>query len=302
MFELSNGESRVITLRMAWTEYRNYRQIKPLTIESYQGNLNRYLGDWLDLPIELISKSLVLQRHAELTHKYSGTTANCAMRIARAVIEFAICRYDLPIAKNPIKVLSHLRAWNREKPRKGHIPEEKFPQWYQSVQADRNKTARDYLRFLKLTGLRRQEAAALEWKLVDLHRGCLLVEETKNSEELFLPLATYTWNLLQRRREENPESRYVFNSKNDTPFGVPLLTVRRIEWEIGIPFTPHDLRRTFLTVGDSLDIPLHVLKQLCNHKLPSDITLRYIQTNVNRLREPSERIADRITKLWGINT
>jgi integrase len=60
----------------------------------------------------------------------------------------------------------------------------------------------------------------------------------------------------------------------------------------GVPFTLHDLRRTFITIAESLDIPAYALKRLLNHKDPNDVTAGYIVSDVNRLREPMKRIMD----------
>ena len=57
-------------------------------------------------------------------------------------------------------------------------------------------------------------------------------------------------------------------------------------------FTLHDLRRTFITIAESLDIPAYALKRLLNHKDSNDVTAGYIVSDVNRLREPMQRITD----------
>ena len=44
----------------------------------------------------------------------------------------------------------------------------------------------------------------------------------------------------------------------------------------GIHFTVHDLRRTFITIAESLDIPAYALKRLMNHKMTNDVTAGYI--------------------------
>ena len=59
----------------------------------------------------------------------------------------------------------------------------------------------------------------------------------------------------------------------------------------------HDLRRTFITVAESLDIPHYALKRLLNHRADSDVTGGYIVINAERLRDPVERIAARILEL-----
>lgn len=46
--------------------------------------------------------------------------------------------------------------------------------------------------------------------------------------------------------------------------------------ESGVHFTVHDLRRTFITVAESLDISAYALKSLLNHKMSNDVTAGYI--------------------------
>ncbi|CZJ08633.1 phage related integrase [Legionella pneumophila] len=57
-------------------------------------------------------------------------------------------------------------------------------------------------------------------------------------------------------------------------------------------FTVHDLRRTFATTAESLDLPAYALKRLLNHKMNTDVTAGYIVRDVERLRKPMQRISD----------
>ena len=60
----------------------------------------------------------------------------------------------------------------------------------------------------------------------------------------------------------------------------------------GVTFTLHDLRRTFITAAERLDIPAYALKRLINHKDPNDVTEGYIIFDVERLRVPMQKITD----------
>ena len=71
----------------------------------------------------------------------------------------------------------------------------------------------------------------------------------------------------------------------------------RVTKASGIRFTLHDLRRTFVTIAESLDIPHYALKRLLNHRTDSDVTGGYIVIDVERLRAPVERVAQRILEL-----
>ena len=62
----------------------------------------------------------------------------------------------------------------------------------------------------------------------------------------------------------------------------------------GINFTVHDLRRTFITIAESLDISAYAVKRLVNHKMNNDVTAGYIIADVERLRKPMQLITDNL--------
>ena len=68
----------------------------------------------------------------------------------------------------------------------------------------------------------------------------------------------------------------------------------------GIRVSVHDLRRTFITVAESTDISPYALKALVNHSLGNDVTSGYVQITVERLREPAQRVCDKMMELCGI--
>ena len=69
----------------------------------------------------------------------------------------------------------------------------------------------------------------------------------------------------------------------------------------GIKFTPHDLRRTFLTTAEMLEVPHYALKKLANHVSRQDVTSGYIVVTVERIRIYMDRISDHFLKVLGIN-
>lgn len=58
----------------------------------------------------------------------------------------------------------------------------------------------------------------------------------------------------------------------------------------GVQFMLHDLRRTFLTIADAQDLSAYAIKRLANHKMATDVTAGYIVSDVERLRDPMNRI------------
>ena len=74
----------------------------------------------------------------------------------------------------------------------------------------------------------------------------------------------------------------------------------RVVRESGVEFSLHDLRRTFITIAEGLDIPAYALKRLLSHKMRNDVAAGYIITDVERLRAPMQKVTDYILKCVGI--
>jgi len=55
-----------------------------------------------------------------------------------------------------------------------------------------------------------------------------------------------------------------------------------------------------VTVAENTDIGALALKALVNHSLGDDVTAGYVQMTVDRLRDPAQRVADRLKELCGI--
>ena len=72
----------------------------------------------------------------------------------------------------------------------------------------------------------------------------------------------------------------------------PKRQMQKVKQQSGVDFTIHDLRRTFITTAESLDISAYALKRLLNHKMNNDVTAGYIVSDVERLRKPMQTIAN----------
>lgn len=154
------------------------------------------------------------------------------------------------------------------------------------------ETVGDFLLLLMFTGLRRQEASRLRWKDVDLIERTLTIPDPKNHEPLRLPLSSFVHELLSKR-SSRAMNDYVFPGSGTQGYLVePRAAIKCVIEVSGVNFTLHDLRRTFITIADSLDIPAYAIKRLVNHKMRGDVTAGYIVSDVERLRRPMQQITD----------
>jgi integrase len=164
----------------------------------------------------------------------------------------------------------------------------------------KNRTVRDYLLVMLLTGLRRTEAASLLWSDVNFDARILTVrpEVSKNHREHRLPLSPFVCKLLLRRLAERKKSDYVFHGRTgNTHIKEFRELIAEVRTKSKCPFLIHDLRRTFLTMAERLDIPHYALKKLANHVPQNDVTAAYVVIDVERLRGHMTRITDQFLAL-----
>ncbi len=294
------------TLEDVLDDYIDTRTLKPRTEEDYRMVLDTALNDWKKLPMTSITRAMVHQRHRELGRK-SKSRANNAMRVLRALFNYAQEMYEDAqerplVTGNPVLRLNKVDAWYHV-PRRRTTIKGQLKDWYQAVEeleserGNRGGVASDYLRFLLFTGVRMREGLGLTFDAVDLDQRIFICEETKNWQEHALPMSEPVFEILDRRTAEI--GPFVFPGQNG-----PLQDVRywiaKVADDSGVSFTLNDLRRTFISVAESLDLSGYTLKRLLNHKMTEhDVTAGYIVTDVERLRAPMQRIGDEILRIVG---
>lgn len=297
---------RSLSLLDTFNDYLKTRKdLKQTTISDYKRVIKWAFEDWLSRPITDITKDMVENRHRE-RGKRSKARANNSMRVLRAIINHARNKFEDAkgnpiVVTNPVERLSQNRAWFKIEKRQTLIKSHQLSPWYQATLQLNNESTRDYIYFVLFTGLRRTEAAQLQWDQVDFGDLTFTLPDTKNGQAHTLPLSDYLESLL-KRRHENRINNFVFPSDSKTGHLIdPQKSLLRITNISGVSFTLHDLRRTFITIAEGLDIPAYALKQLLNHKDPRDVTAGYIISDVQRLRAPMQRITNYICEALKTN-
>jgi integrase len=285
-----------ITLRKVFSDYLSSRKLKDNTAYIYKCTVRSTLSDWLDMPLVDIKKDMVERRHKSISDKGHKGHADHSMRILRALFTYAKITYEHPngdpiITSNPVTRLSQARIWNKSTRRQSVIKSHELSAWCKAVMGLENSTARDYLLLLLFTGLRKNEAAELLWENVDVKGATLLIPDPKNREPHMLPLTDYLRDML-KKRWDGRENEYVFPGQGekyrylrDVRHHMDLVTESS-----GVKFMLHDLRRTFLTIADAQDLSAYAIKKLANHKMAADVTAGYIVSDVERLRDPMNKI------------
>lgn len=292
-----------ITLQAALDDYVATRDLKPRTVTDMATVFKRLLSSWLKKPITAITPEMVERKHRELG-KASAAQADLCMRYLRAVLSYATARYvdasGRPIiVDNPVARLSRTKAWFRVERRRTLLTAPQLPAWYSAVDTLPGNV-RDYLVFLLLTGLRGGEGAALRWTNVDLNARHFTVQDTKNRRPHTLPTSDYLQAMLERRHAARTNEYVFVGLHGKGHIRSADSAIRIVKAASGVDFCRHDLRRTFATTAESLDLPGYAVKRLLNHMDSGDVTQGYLVIDVERLRKPMQRITDALLAACGV--
>ena len=294
------------TLARAFEDYlgANPRR-KPRTVEMYRQNLKVCFGDWLARSLDAIDRGDVEARFHRVTERRGWATANQAVSMLRSI--YRRSSIDHEGLRNPVELwIAGGGRLNRKRRRRISSPAEVLPRWRAGAEAvGLPAPHRDIFLIGAYTGMRLGEVVSLRWERIDLDRRILRVEETKTGEPLELPLTRQLAAVLERRRAEagGRDEGWVFPSSVSVTGH--LKNLHRYHAGIsqagGARFWFHGLRNAFITVAErDLMLPRPLTKRLVNHARDDDITEGYAADwTVEQLREPAQRVADRIEALLG---
>ncbi|MBV5339867.1 MAG: integrase family protein [Deltaproteobacteria bacterium] len=314
---LDNGENphpkaqpkhETITIQDLYRQYISGKKT-PLgdsTVYAYNSWMNNHFSDWLQLPANSITGSMVLDRMALMEKNNGMTQAACSIKLLRGLYRIGIALHPGVITHNPVEAVREVRGreWAPRKRRMTYIEPADLPAWFKAVNDYHLPKGKDYLLLLLYTGLRKMEMATLKWSDIDFKtKAFTFTPEKKRGEKpeddrVTMPLSVQAYRLLLQRKAQGWENDYVFPGKHPSPHLSNADNYKRdIIKTSGVKFCLHDLRRTFITIAESLDIPHYALKALLNHSMGNDVTGGYIIMSSERLREPMQRIADKIMGL-----
>ena len=287
--------------------FEDYMKVNPnravRTDHDYRTAVRLHLGDWLARPLDAIGRRDVEARFKRLTASHGWARANYTVSLLRSIYRRPCA--DLDGLRNPVDLwLAAGGRFNRKVRRRISSPAEVLPCWRAGIEAEVSAAMeRDAFWFGMYTGMRLNEVLPLRWERVDREGLVFRVEETKTGEPLELPVTRQLGAVLERRWEDSgalPDG-WVFASSTSRTGHIPNLErfYKRICETGRAKFWYHGLRNCFITVAErDLMLPRSLTKRLVNHARSADITEGYAADwTIGQLREPAQRIADRIEAL-----
>lgn len=299
------------TLREALEAYlTDTKKLAERSRDGYRSTIENYLTAWLDAPIRDITGEAVLKRHAaiavEVARRNKGrrrgggpttgkATADGVMRALRAVW-YHQAELDPTTPPNPVRMK---KGWFKVSARKRSVETDQLPAFYRAVDGLSNRAHRDFVLLLLFTGLRRNEAAALQWDEVKLKDRIIKLSEdrTKTKRPLDLPMSDFVHNLLVARRAVGKEGDYVFAANSESGhIEEPKFAFEQVAKACGVAVTPHDLRRTYTTVANGT-VSGRDARALVNHAIGGNVHDDYDMVTVEELRPAAQAVCDKLKAL-----
>lgn len=299
--EKKKSRMAAVTLNDAIQTYCDSGRLKPSTVELVKARLGSNLAAWLDRPLASITEDQVERRHREIGTDHPQS-ANLVFRYFRAVWNYTRIKFEDSSGESilppcPARRLTKARLWHADTRRERAIPFHRLHEWAAVVDGLVDPKARVFFWLCLFTGCRRNEAASVTWGDVDMEGAVITFRHTKTDKQAkkphVLPIPTQLKTKLTELRRV-AVGVYVFGDalgqqRGRCSFANEIQIIGDRYGEFG----PHDLRRTFADVAETVGVPSITLKKLMNHST-RDTTAGYVGATVERLREPMQRIADYI--------
>jgi integrase len=298
------------TLDFVFADYLEKRNLQKSTVRGYTQVINCYFKDYREKPLKSLDEAVIKKIHSVVSVT-SQAQADLAMRVMRALFNFAKYEYrgndnEIIYKDNPVKILSHLRNWNHVPRKQTRISKSQLGHFFATIEVFRKEakivsdlftsSVCDFVEMAVFTGLRKSELLNLNWDAINLADRSYFISKTKNGTPLELPIGDKLLTILENRLAQKTDSDYVFNSNGKYGRVIePKKVIAKIGKKAGITFTLHDLRRTFTTTAEGLNVGTYTIKRLLNHKTKrDDVTAGYTVLTPEELREPAQAIEDEI--------
>jgi integrase len=221
---------------------------------------------------------------------HTNATANRHLALLSSMLSLAVS-WEL-ISKNPAL---GLKRFKEQAKHEGTLNSDEISRFLMALEAERNLSAKNALKTLLLTGLRRGEVSNVKWEHLDVKNQQLLLPMTKAGKARFVPISMDAMEIMQSQAKI---SEYVFYGQ-DTSKPINNLTkpFHRVLERAGITKAVriHDLRHTFASLAVSNGVSLFHVQALLGHSSPQ-MTQRYAHLQTATLLEASSNTAKAIIK------
>ena len=283
--EDKRGQKTEMTLDDLFNEYMtrtaafNKRPDKP------KSNYRLYLSQWGKRKLSSIKHEEVDRLHKKLAREKGAVTANIALKLLHVMYNKAINEWRIWKGDNAAHGIKKFSEHSRDRFLQG----DELPKFFQALAAEQNDTMRDYFLLSLLTGARRANVLAMQWKDINLERREWRIKETKNGTPQTITLSPEALTVLHNRIRDIKSSEprtFVFPGNGKSGHLIePKKGWKRILKRAGIEdLRIHDLRRTLGSWQAKTGASLAIIGKSLNHK-NQNTTAIYARLDLDPVRE-----------------
>lgn len=298
------------------------------TIHTFETELAKYLGPWLDRPIADLTGSVLVDLYDDIKRSAAaraGTNPHNekGAPLARRVIAHVSAAWNSLNRKLEGKLgnWNPARAVDKDeiKPKRAVILAEKLPDWWRRVETMRNPIQRDGLQLALFTGLRSEDVRTIRWDHVDWIARTVELPDPKGGEgaAFKIPLSPTAYAILERRKRDNAKGasgyeRLVFEAGGDGGWAFPGLNAKgevnaigdlrqQVHTDEGHGRFPaedvHTLRRTWESIAHEEGISELDQHVLSNHSFGShNVNATYIAQHMKHLAACAAKVDEGINR------
>ena len=285
------------------TKRRDGKERRESSAIIYKDSIERHYAGWMPLTLKEVNSltpDVVLDKFQQI--KLPMAARNSSLMLS-AVLGYGMAKYPGTLKSNPLAILTsrHVNVMEKIKTRHEcllHDADKQindFKTFYDTTQV-MGEVRRDLLLFTLYTGMRNAEASTLEWQHIDVEHKELHLKDTKNRQDLHIPLSRQAMAIVTKRKELAQDAdKWVFPSAIKCKTGHASMKPDYLKTVTGLDITVHGLRRTFITVGRKLK-RYEDTDRLTNHVDSSMAGKHYDETDIEDLRETANMIGNEIER------
>lgn len=252
-----------------------------------EGKYRLYLTSLSRKRISTIQKGDIIQLHASIAQKSGIYAANRTLALISVVFNKAISWGWQ--GTNPCVGVKKFR----EKSRDRFIQNDEIPRFFEALNNESNNLFKDFFYICLLTGARRRNVQAMNWRDISLERAEWNIKETKNGESQTIPLIPQILEILKSRLKDRIND-WVFPSITSRSGHIeePKKAWDRILKAAGIEnLRIHDLRRTLGSWQAATGANSYIIGKSLGHKDPQSTAI-YARLNLDPVRASVGRAVD----------
>lgn len=231
--------------------------------------------------------------HSDLKLSRCASTANRVLSVLSKLFKLSV-QWNM-LERNPCTNVTKFKENNQQQ---RFLTPDEIQRMFAVMEHEKNKIAVAAIKFLLLTGARREEALQARWENMDLDNAVWLIPMTKSGKSRYCQLNPEALALL-KSMDRVDGSAWVFPGRfkdEDKPLNNPTKAFQRILQAAGIEHMRlHDLRHSFASLAAIAGISLFKIQKLLNHA-SSVTTQRYAHLSDDTLRDASALIGSIVSQ------